>query len=63
MHHFDWMYGSHGKYCGLPIFVVNFVEVLVQEGCMVQTVIPVGGVILELDDQYEIINELISMIS
>jgi hypothetical protein len=54
------MYGSHGKYCGLPIFVVNFVEVLVQEGCMVQTVVPVGGVILELDDQYDIINELIS---
>lgn len=47
MHHLHRMNSCNGKSGRLLEAVVNLVEVFVEEGGVIETVIPVGGVVLE----------------
>lgn len=47
MHNLNWMDGGDGEGGGLFVFMMKFVEMLVQPGCVVQPVKYIGCVILK----------------
>jgi hypothetical protein len=54
MYNLHWMNGCSRECCGLLVFVVQLVEVLVQERGMIYTVKPVRRIILKNNNKMAI---------